>query len=58
MIEYNDRKFYDCFNNPFQVDCGSPDLNLPPIPIDNSYIPNKTSLYNPDLLPATIYDVS
>ena len=37
------------------VDCGIPDLNLPPIPIDDSPRPDKISRYTPDLLPASIY---
>ena len=34
-LEYNNRKFYDCFNNPFTADCVSPAMNLPPITIDD-----------------------
>ena len=36
MIEYINRKVYNCFNNPFPADCGRPDLNLPSITIDDS----------------------
>ena len=46
---------YDWFNNPFTVDCGSPDLYLPPMPIGDSLITNKRDLYTPDLLPCAIY---
>ena len=38
---YDSRTVYDRFNNPFPVDCGSPELNIPHMPLDNSYIPNK-----------------
>ena len=34
-LEYNNRKVYDCFKNPFTADCGSPDMHLPPITIDD-----------------------
>ena len=54
MREYNDRKFYDWFNEPFSIYCGSPDLNLPHIPIDDSPRPNKISWYTFDPLPADI----
>ena len=49
---------YDCFNNPFSADCGSPYLNLPPITIDDRTRPDKRSRYNPDLIPAAIYVAS
>ena len=32
---------YDCFNNPLPVDCGNPDLNTPPMYIDDIYIPKR-----------------
>ena len=54
MKEYNKRTFYDCFNNSFPADYGSPDLNLPPIIIDDISFPHKISRYTPDLLPAAI----
>ena len=47
-------KFYNYFNNPFPVDCGSPDLNLPSIPIDDISIPNKRVRYTPDYPPDDI----
>ena len=34
-LEYNNRTVYDCFNNTFTADCGSPDMHLPPITIDD-----------------------
>ena len=34
-LDYNNRKVYDCFNNPFTDDCGSPAMYLPPITIDD-----------------------
>ena len=33
-LEYNNRTVYDCFNNTFTAEFGSPALNLPPITID------------------------
>ena len=44
-LEYNDRTVYDCFNNPFTADCGSPAMHLPPITIDDSSRPNKRAWY-------------
>ena len=34
-LEYNNRTVYECFNNPFTSDCGSPAMHLPPITIDD-----------------------
>ena len=34
-LEYNNRTIYDCFNNLFTVDFGSPAMHLPPITIDD-----------------------
>ena len=34
-LEYSNRTFYDCFNNPFTADFGSPAMHLPPITIDD-----------------------
>ena len=45
---------YYCFNDPFLDHVGSPDLNLPPITIDDIPLPDKISHYNPDLLPDAI----
>ena len=51
-LEYNNRTVYDCFNNPFTDYCGSPDMPLPPITIDDRSPPHKIARYAPDLLPA------
>ena len=55
MREFNYRIVYELFKDPFPVGCGSPDLNLPPVSIDDSSGLNKISRYTPDLLPASIY---
>ena len=55
---YNKRTFYDWFNIPFTYECGSPDLNLPPITIDDRPPPHKRARYTPDLIPAAIYVAS
>ena len=34
-LEYKNRTVYDCLNNPFTSDCGSPAMHLPPITIDD-----------------------
>ena len=52
--EYNDRTVYDCFNNYFTADCGSPDLNLHPITIDDRPRPHKRSRYTSDMIPDNI----
>ena len=52
--EYNNRKFYDCFNNILPDDFGSPGLNLPPIIIDDIPHPNKRACYTPYMITATI----
>ena len=39
--KYNDRTVYDCFDNPLIVNFVNPELNTPPMLIDDSYIPNK-----------------
>ena len=57
-LEYNNSTVYDCFNNPFSADCGSPAMHLPPITIDDRPPPPKRARYAPNLLPATIYVVS
>ena len=41
MRYYNDRTVYDWFNNNFSVDCGIPDLNTPPIAIDDIHLLKK-----------------
>ena len=53
-LEYNNRTDYDCFNNPFTVDFGIPDMHLPPITIDDRPPLPKRARYAPNLLPATI----
>ena len=55
MREYNNKKVYKCFNNLFTYDFGIPDLNLPPITIDDRPHLYKITRYTPDLLPAVIY---
>ena len=57
-LEYNNRTFYDCFNNPFTSDFGSPAMHLPPITIDDRPPRHKRARYAPNLLPATIYVAS
>ena len=52
--EYKNRTVYDCFNDTFTDDFGSPDLNLPPITINDIPRPHKISSYTPDMLPSTI----
>ena len=52
--EYNNRTVYDCFNNISTSNFGIPDLNLPPITIDDIPRPHKRARYTPDLLPAAI----
>ena len=58
MREYNVRIVYEYLNNPFQVDCSIPDLNLRPMPIDDSPRPKKIARYTSDPLPAAIYVAS
>ena len=57
-MDYNDRMFYNCFNNLFLDYCGSPDLDLPPITISDRPCPYKRARYTPDLLPYSIYVAS
>ena len=52
--EYNERAVYDCFNNTFPADCGSPNLDIPPITIDDSTYLDKRAHYTPYLIPAAI----
>ena len=54
MREYNNSTVYDCFENTFPVDCGSPVLNLHPISIDDIPHPNIRSWYTYDSLPSDI----
>ena len=53
-LEYNNRTVYDCFNDPFTADCGSPAMHPPPITFDGRHPPHKIARYAPDLLPAAI----
>ena len=53
-LDYNNRTVYECFNNPFTDDFGSPALNLPPITFDDIPHLHKRASYTPDLLPADI----
>ena len=53
-LEYNNRTVYDCFNNPFTADFGSPAMNLYPITIYDRPPPHKRDQYTPDLLPSAI----
>ena len=52
--EYYNRTVYECFNNPFTDDFGIPDMNLPPINIDDIPHKHKIALYTPYLLPDAI----
>ena len=54
ILEYNNRTGYDCFNDTFTDEFGSPDLHLPPITIDDRSCSYKRARYNPDLLPDAI----
>ena len=58
MRGYNDRIVFDCFNDPFPNKCGISALNLPPVTIDDSPHPKKTSHYTSGPLLATIYVAS
>ena len=55
MEDSNDRTIYGIFSNPFTVGCASEDLNIPPMPIDNSSRPNKRACCTPDPLSDAIY---
>ena len=57
-IFYNNRKFYECSNDPFPAYFGSPDLNLPPINVDGRPRSHKRAHYAQDMLPYTIYVAS
>ena len=51
-LEYKNRTVYDCFNNPFTADCGSPAFHLPPITIDD--IPPQILSHLPSMFPIKI----
>ena len=53
-LEYNSRTIYECSNNPFTDEFGSPALNIPLITFDDRARPHKRACYTPDLLPAAI----
>ena len=53
-LEYNNRRVYECFNNPFTDEFGIPYLNLPPINFDDRTLSHKIAHYTPDLLPYAI----
>ena len=53
-LEHKKRMVYECFNNPFTYEFGSPDLHLPPITIDDRSCPHKIARYTPDLIPVSI----
>ena len=59
-LEYNNRTVYDCFNNPFTYEFGSPSFNIPPIIFDDRPCPHKIACYTqicsqlPSLLPLKI----
>ena len=53
-LDYNNRTVYDCLNNLFTDNFGSPDIHLPPITIDDRPPPHKRTQYAPDLLPPAI----
>ena len=57
-LECNNRTVYDCFNDPFTADFGSPAMHLPPITIDGTPPPHNRARYAPYLIPATIYVAS
>ena len=57
-MEYNNRTYYDCFDNPFTDYFGSPDLNIYPITIDDRPHPHKIACHTPYLIPAEIYVAS
>ena len=52
--EYNNRKVYDCFNEPFMDDFFSLALNLLPITIDDRPHRHNRAQYTPYLLPPAI----
>ena len=40
-LEYNNRTVYECFNNTFTADYGSPDMHLPPITVNDRLTPPR-----------------
>ena len=53
-LEYKNRTVYDCFNNTFTDEFGSPSMHIPTITIDDRPRPHKRAQYTPYLLPAAI----
>ena len=58
LKEYNYSTGYELFGILFSVDCVSPSLNPPPMPIGDSFIPNTIACYTPYPLPYAIYVAS
>ena len=56
--DYNNKTFYECFDNQFPGDCGSPALNIPPITVYDRHRSHKRARYTPYLLPDTIFFAS
>ena len=54
MREYKNRTIYECLNNTFPIDFGSPALNIPNITIDDSPRTKNISRYNSDPLRADV----
>ena len=54
LREYNDRKVYEWLNNQFIFYGGIKYLNLPHMPIGDSFRPNKRAYYTPDPLSSAI----
>ena len=54
MVDYNNRTFYDCFNNPFPDHGVSPTFNLPLIARHYRPCLDKRYQYTPDMIPASI----
>ena len=48
-LEYNNMAVYDCFNNTFTADRGSPAMNLPPIAIDDRPPPRLREPFMPQI---------
>ena len=55
LIEYDYRTVYGLLIKPFMGDCDSTALNLPSMPIDDSFRPKIISCYTTDIIP---YDIS
>ena len=57
-LEYNSRTVYDCFNDPFTDDFGSPNLHPTPINIDDIPHPHEIYQCTPYLISSAIYVAS